>query len=76
MMGSNIATLKHILASNTIENEDVIEQFIKEAEGGDADKVAAIDRFFMNSPSANPFDAGLGYYDLLQHYEDIQDERD
>ena len=76
MMGSNINTLKHILASNTIDNEDLIEEFVKEAEDGDKDKAAAVDRFFMNSPSSNPFDAGLTYYDLLQHYEDIQDEAD
>lgn len=74
-MGNYIDRLKDILAKNTIENEDEIEGFIIEAEN-DPKKVEAIERFFMNASTSNPFDEGLGYYDLIHHYEDILDEED
>ena len=74
-MGSCIDRLKDILDSSTIENEDLIEEFINDAEE-DPKKAEAIERFFDNASTPNPFDEGLGYYDLLQHYEDIQDEED
>lgn len=65
--------LKNILNSNTIENEDLILKFIEQSKT-DENKEKAITRFFMNSPSANPFKDGLSYYDLLHHYEDILNE--
>lgn len=74
-MGNYIDRLKDILDKNTIENEDLIEEFMKDAED-DAKKAEAIERFFMNAATSNPFDEGLGYYDLLHHYEDICDEED
>ena len=72
-MGTYAQKLKDLIATNEVENEDLILQFANEAET-DSDKEKAIERFFANSSSSNPFDEKLSYYDLLAHYEDIQNE--
>ena len=72
-MRSYIDQLSDILENNTIENEDLIAKFVEEAKTN-SNKEKAITRFFVNAPSSNPFNDGLGYYDLIHHYEDIMDE--
>ena len=73
MNNKYIDQLAYILENEIIENEDLIAKFIEESKT-DYNKEMAIERFFVNAPSSNPFNDGLGYYDLIHHYEDIMDE--
>lgn len=72
-MGSNVDVLVGILSRMQIENEDLIKEFV-EAAKKDSIKAAAIDRFFANATTSNPFNEGMSYYDLLKEYEAVQEE--
>ena len=70
-----LTILEEILKENEIENEDLIESFLADAYR-DSNKEEAIDRFFIESKSDNPFKDGYTYYDLIKCYEDVIDEKD
>lgn len=76
-MGNNISILKSIAENggNNIEHAENVIQFCNEALT-DKHKAAAIDRFFINSPTSNPFESDMSYYDLLNFYQDVLNEED
>ena len=66
-MKEPIAKAREILKNGEYENEDLIEQFLDEAET-DADKAKALDLFFKKEE--NPFETKT-YFDLMNVYEEI-----
>lgn len=78
-MGSYIETCKAYAIENktTLEHAENIIEFCEEAKS-DKNKKAAIERFYMNAATYNPFDEGYSYYDILNYYQDVlnEDEED
>ena len=70
-MNEYISKAKEILDNGEYENEDLIEQFLIEAET-DEDKQLALKKFFKNCE--NPFET-KSYFELMDLYESILEEK-